>query len=559
MSVEVAVPGVPLEEENFFPTLARCVLGSIAALIVAALMLRLPPWGSMLLSAAPLLWYHLGYLAPLAKRGLPQAAIDSVYYFGFLVTIAALGVSAVSLAMSAGKEPIENIAYQFGLGLLATGYAVLARMHLASVAKAVDETSAEAVMDKYVQRSRELVMNVEMASVQFAELSRTLMAMTKEAVESSRVSAEKSMLEVAKVFDEQLRGTMTSANQGISELRGMMSEATFVHEREELAKSLKMTLDGTTQVNAALIELAAGLNASKQELADMSASSRTLSDSVKLLERAVGELGSTDGLAMRASANMSSALDLIGTHSSQLATVMTDVTHIGESVSGVSATFKSIRSLSQKANEQMEGLIRAVGQLGEAATIVERSNLAAEGLAKGLAQVSDVMPDLAARTQTLDAQLTALVGAVGGAQQSLSAAAQPTVEAVKVTSELSQALGQVQQILNSAGLEAKQLAMHSTDNAAALAQARQLTGDMETVRVASESIKDVLQGLMSSLASFNQKIGDSTSALQAAVTRSATTIEHDVKRSTDAASLFGERMVDVAQIIIDRTRQEKAA
>ena len=82
---------------------------------------------------------------------------------------------------------------------------------------------------------------------------------------------------------------------------------------------------------------------------------------------------------------------------------------------------------------------------------------------------------------------------------------------------------------------------------------------MDTVRVASESIKDVLQGLMSSLASFNQKIGDLTSSLQTAVTRSATSIEQDVKRSTEAASLFGERMVDVAQIIIDRTRQEKAA
>jgi predicted nucleic acid-binding Zn-ribbon protein len=528
-------------------------------LVIATLMLKLPPWGSMFASAAPLLWYHVGYLKPKAERGLSQAAIDSVYYFGFLVTIAALGVSAVSLAQSGGKEPIENIAYQFGLGLLATGYAVLARMHLASVAKAVDEASAEAVMDKYVQRSRELVMNVEMASVQFAEFSRTLMAMTKEAVESSRVSAEKSMLEVARVFDEQLRGTMVSANHGISELRGMMSEASFVHERGELSKSLKMTLEGTTQVNAALSDLASGLNASKQELADMSSSARTLSDSVKLLERAVGDLGSSDGVAMKASANMTNALDLIGTHSSQLATVMIDVTHIGESVSGVSATFKSIRSLSQKASEQMESLIRAVSQMGEAASIVERSNLAAEGLAKGLAQVSEVMPGLADRTQALDAQLTSLVGSVGGAQQSLSLAAQPTAEAVKVTGELSQALTQVQQILSSAGMEAKQLAMHTTDNAAALAQARQLSTDMETVRVASESIKDVLQGLMSSLASFNQKIGDSTSSLQTAVTRSATSIEQDVKRSTEAASLFGERMVDVAQIIIDRTRQEKAA
>jgi uncharacterized membrane protein len=559
MSVEIAVPGGQLEEESFFPMLARCVVLSIGALVVATLMMKLPPWGGTAVSAVPLLWYHLGYLAPRASRGLPQAAIDSVYYFGFLVTIAALGVSAVSLALSGGKEPINNIAYQFGLGLLATGYAVLARMHLSSVARAVDETSAEVVMDKYVQRSRELVMNVELASSQFVELSRSLMAKTNEAVDSSRLSAEKSMLEVARVFDEQLRGTLASANHGIAELRGMMSETTFAHEREELAKSLKMTLEGTTQVNLALTELAAGLNAGKQELSDMSSSARTLSDSVKLLERAVGDLGATDGVAMKASANMSGAMELIGTHTSQLASVMSDVTHIGESVTGVTATFKSIRSLSQKANEQMEGLIRAVAQLGEASAIVERSNIAAENLAKGIAQVSEVMPTLADRAQSLDGQLAALVTSAGNAQQALTTATQPAGEAVKVTVELSQALSQVQQILNSAGLEAKQLALHSGENAAALAHARQLSGDTETVRVASEAIKDVLQNLMSSLAAFNQKIGDSTSVLQTAVSRSATSIEQDVKRSTEAASLFGDRMVDVAQIIIDRTRQEKAA
>jgi predicted nucleic acid-binding Zn-ribbon protein len=238
---------------------------------------------------------------------------------------------------------------------------------------------------------------------------------------------------------------------------------------------------------------------------------------------------------------------------------MSDVTHIGESVTGVTATFKSIRSLSQKANEQMEGLIRAVAQLGEASAIVERSNIAADNLAKGIAQVSEVMPTLADRAQSLDSQLAALVTSAGNAQQALTTATQPAGEAVKVTVELSQALSQVQQILNSAGLEAKQLALHSGENAAALAHARQLSGDTETVRAASEAIKDVLQNLMSSLAAFNQKIGDSTSVLQTAVNRSAISIEQDVKRSTEAASLFGDRMVDVAQIIIDRTRQEKAA
>src|SRR6185369_2077168 len=127
---------------NFFSTLFICASTSFG-LLVAATYLQLPPWAGMLGGGLPLAYYHLGYLLPRARKGLSHAAIDSVYYFGFLVTIAALGVSAVSLAVTGGKAPLNNIAFQFGLGLLATGYAVLARMHLTSITTYVDEGSPE--------------------------------------------------------------------------------------------------------------------------------------------------------------------------------------------------------------------------------------------------------------------------------------------------------------------------------------------------------------------------------------------------------------------------------
>src|SRR4051812_18321375 len=124
----------------FFPALRNLALLSFAFLI-GATVLRQPPWIATLGGVAPLVWYHVGYLSPRARAGLSQSAIDSVYYFGFLITIAALGVSAVSLAASGGKASMDAVAYQFGLGLFATGYAVFARMHLTSISTWLDEQS----------------------------------------------------------------------------------------------------------------------------------------------------------------------------------------------------------------------------------------------------------------------------------------------------------------------------------------------------------------------------------------------------------------------------------
>src|SRR5438876_5052062 len=64
------------------------------------------PLVAMSLGIAPLILYH-ALLVFYASDGLTQATIDSVYYFGFLVTVAALGASAIHVAItvSAKQKP----------------------------------------------------------------------------------------------------------------------------------------------------------------------------------------------------------------------------------------------------------------------------------------------------------------------------------------------------------------------------------------------------------------------------------------------------------------------
>ncbi|WP_155301078.1 methyl-accepting chemotaxis protein [Cupriavidus necator] len=519
----------------------------------------MPPWVAMSVGALPLVWYHLGYLTPRAKKGLSQTAIDSVYYFGFLVTIAALGVSAVSLAVSGGKEPLNNIAFQFGLGLFATGYAVIARMHLSSVTTLVDDASPEAVLDRYVQRSRELVTNVELASTQFVQLSNNLMAKSQEVAETARLATERSMLEVARVFDEQLRGTLASARQGLTEIRGLVNETSFVQEREELVRSVKMTLETVNQLNRALSELAQrseeGARTSEAAIAASSALNSTLTTFRENLER----IGGSEGQMVTSAKTLAQAQTVVAESTDALSGVMKELSEMTGTVSGIGLTFKSIKTLTQKANEQMEALTNSSKRLDGATQNIAKSANATGLLAANLDRTAAALPLLAEQSVALERRLGNLGEVVGAVEQQLQALPRPTEEVINISADLKSALASVQQLLACASTEAKSLAGHTLTTAEALEKANRLSHDVAALQNTTESANRILTDLAATVEKLHISLNDSTGSLKSALATATQSLESDVKRSSDAARLFGERLTNVAQIIIDRTKEERPA
>ena len=124
--------------------------------------LHLHPLVGVAFGIAPLFSYHIFYLAPKAKKNeLTQPAIDSVYYFGFLITVASLGLSAISIANSGDETDFNNVIFQFGVGLIATGYAVIARMHLISIRAQADAHNTEEAMESFIKKSMTLTQAVD--------------------------------------------------------------------------------------------------------------------------------------------------------------------------------------------------------------------------------------------------------------------------------------------------------------------------------------------------------------------------------------------------------------
>lgn len=542
--------------DNFFTMLRTCIVTSFVLLIVATV-LHLPPWVAMLGGGIPLVYYHLGYLTPRAKLGLSQTAIDSVYYFGFLVTIAALGVSAVSLAVSGGKVPLNNIAFQFGLGLLATGYAVLARMHLTSISTWVDEVSPEAVLDRYVQRSRELVTNVELASTQFVELSNNLMTKSQQVAETARIATEKSMLEVARMFDEQLRGTLASARAGLTEIRGLVNETSFIQEREALVRSVKVTLDTVTALNKALDEFARRSSEGARTSQAVTVTSGALNDTLTTFHANLEKIGGKEGTMLTSVQSLIEAQAVVAESTHALGGVLGELGEMTGTFSGIGLTFKNIKTLTAKANEQMEALVNSSERLDGATRHIAKSAEASTALADGLDRTAAAFPALQQRAEALETTLGSLTTTASAVEQHLGGLPRPIDDVVHLSVELKGALQAVSEVLATVNADAKALAGHSYAHSQSLERAHRVSNDIGTLQMTTESVQKMLGNLASTVERLNANLDASTSSLRSAMDTATASLETDVKRSTDVARLFGERLTNVAQIIIDRTRDSR--
>lgn len=543
----------PATEQSFFAVLKRCVIVSVGLLAVATVF-HLEPWQTMAAGGAPLVWYHLAYLARRARIGLSQTAIDSVYYFGFLITIAALALSAVTLAGNDGAVPLNHIAYQFGLGLFATGYAVLARMHLTSISALVDDASPEAVLDSYVHRSRELVTNVELASTQFVELSNSLMLKSQEVAETARLSTEKAMLEVARAFDQELRSTMASAREGLAEIRGLVAETSFTHERDQLARSIRETIKCVSELNEVLGEFAEYSQQGTSATKEAAAASVSLNATIETFRTNLEGLGGEDGQMTAAATAMARAQATVVSGAESIGHAVEHLGEVAATTSGIGVTFKNIKSLTLKANEQLEALVHTTGRLEEATGHIERSAAATERLATSVEKAAVVMPMLSERGTTLNTSLGRLSDAIVTFEREVSALPEPAITAVELSRQLSGALADIQKALEESSAHGGRIAAQANAQAVALEKAAGLAQHATAIEKAGEAIGAVLANLTESVERMQSTLGASTGALNTAISSATQSLETDVRRSSDAARMFGERLTNVAQIIIDHTQ-----
>lgn len=116
-----------------------------------------PQWLGLAAGIVPLIVYQFN----LHKKDLlSPPEIDSIYYFGFLITVITLVSTAISIAIDTNPPKMQWILLQFGLGLVATGYALFARLMLMS------KSSSQVEMD-VVQSTRNLAVSIGQVASEF--------------------------------------------------------------------------------------------------------------------------------------------------------------------------------------------------------------------------------------------------------------------------------------------------------------------------------------------------------------------------------------------------------
>lgn len=207
--------------KSFFPLFLISLIGILASSRLQHID-GMMQWSGLIAGLAPLVFYHL---ALMRKRLLSPTEIDSVYYFGFLVTVITLVSTAISLGLSETTPNLRWILLQFGLGLVATGYALFARLHLLSKSTAIADTDV-------VDSTEKLAKSVQRVAGEFDKAGFHVAAFVEQ--------TEKRLLEM-----EQRSATHFASVQAKFEQRMVDAEMAF---NEALANSAELSFDRAASI-----------------------------------------------------------------------------------------------------------------------------------------------------------------------------------------------------------------------------------------------------------------------------------------------------------------------
>jgi hypothetical protein len=390
-------------ELNYSRVLTRCMIISALALVAGILLPKVDHLVPFAAALAPLVWYHLFFLRPHAERGLSQAAIDSVYYYGFLITVGALGATALNISIHGVGDDFSAVAFQFGLGLLATGYAVWARVHLVGIAKQMDEDELRDLMGLQIEKSRELLSSIDLAVSSFTSFSETLLSRTVDFHSRIEEQTKSSIDRASSDFTKGISTITAQAELALQDLRGIVNDVTFGAERDELKKSVTSMVQTVTKLTASLDQLSGSANSSATSAQAFAAGLSAVNDGATGTANQLQRLSTDEGLV----AKFGSAL-VVGTSS------LSEFTSISSSSA---AALGQIGDAASPVSGELKGLATALGrstEASQAATNILATLQTLGGHAGGLTKdLSDLKTGIQSLQSTIDNLNAGLIDSTG--------------------------------------------------------------------------------------------------------------------------------------------------
>jgi hypothetical protein len=403
--------------KSFFPLFIVSLIGVLATSSAqhAAGLLQ---YSGLAAGITPLAIYHAILQK---KRLLSPTEVDSIYYFGFLVTILTLVSTAISIGVSEGAIELRWVLLQFGLGLVATGYALFARLQLLAQSTTTAETdivetterlakSIERVAGEFDKAGYNVAAFVELAERRLLELEQR----TQSKFTTAEAKFEQRLNEAATAFNEILA---KSASQSLDRSAAVIEQATT---RFSEAISSVMDEVGRVQIEAEAISFEKASERIVEFAGEMERSvvsiSGNVSEAARASAEAISELTAASRKTMKLATDISARLENLN----RLEVLVAAVASAEESIGGMARTAAeadtSLALLASRANLAEQGVREGVinplssGGLAAAVAAAERTiGASADAGTRLVAMIEGLSAPVAERVPELMARLEAAV------------------------------------------------------------------------------------------------------------------------------------------------------
>jgi hypothetical protein len=341
-----------------------CGLISTAVLVSSAVIPNQRPFLSVVLAVLPLAAYYRFLVRSLRANGhLDHHAVDSIYYFGFLITVGALSVCAFKISGSPEEDTQAIVLEQFAAGLLATGLAVVARVHLNA---AVPMADGDATTERYIRRCEDLINSVDDAVGRTKYFSEALEKHSDAMMERARRSTDQ-LLTSMDGFSTRITSTLAPLESALVGVRSLVEDQGFASHRDAFIEGIKRA---AAEVNH-------------------------LQDVLSLAARAMSEATSSQLRMNQVLAQASEALPAFGAA----------LLEVGGEEGAFAASASASRATAEELNTTTKALAKTCRRLGEFDEAIERSRPAFDALEAHTARTKSQLDALADTLTVFDAAL----------------------------------------------------------------------------------------------------------------------------------------------------------
>jgi hypothetical protein len=441
---------------------------------------------AMLLAFLPMIYYHVNHLRPNAGRGLTQQSIDTVYYYGFLVTLGALAASVITVSFSGKTDNLQRVGLQFGLGLLATGYAVFARMHLMALNASSVDVDPDATMGHIVQKSRELVVNVEMATLQFDEYLKLQRAAIAKAEAEAISRIEDNTISASKSLESVIAHVFADAIGNLKQIKTILTDTTFSAETDRLKGNIVAVAKSLELLSESLDTWIQDFESGAKTSRDVNAQLSDLNQRLDVMNALAGKLSGTNGTLVSYSESIAVASTALSHHVQTLVPTVENLAEAATSLDEVLPMFKLLRTNAKKNAELLDALGEGSKKLNSVAERFAVSAEAVDALKESLAGVTGTLLGLTAQSDALNVCFDSAAKRANELSRSIEITTAATGSIGKLRSETASTIDQLASAV-------QQLALQNSELRVQLQRDLKVLGDIEAQRATTSAIYDILR------------------------------------------------------------------